>query len=56
MSNELAVASQQRDSQGDELRRVSGRLASAEQLLRAKEMEVEDLRRAYESLALEARR
>ena len=56
VSNELAMLSQQRDSQADELQRLSGRLGSAEQLVRAKEAEVEDLRRAYEGLALDNRR
>lgn len=32
------------------------RLSAAEQLVRAKEVEVEDLRRAYEALALDHRR
>jgi hypothetical protein len=50
------MLSQQRDSQADELQRLSGRLGSAEQLVRAKEAEVEDLRRAYEGLALDNRR
>ncbi|KAF5840897.1 hypothetical protein DUNSADRAFT_15097 [Dunaliella salina] len=56
VSNELAELSQQHERQADELRRVSARLGSAEQLVRAKEAEVEDLRRAYEGLALDNRR
>jgi hypothetical protein len=48
--------SQQRDQANAELRHISPRLVAAEQLVRAKEAEVEDLRRAYESLALEHRR
>lgn len=56
VSNELAVLSQQHDGQADELRRVSVKLSAAEQLVRAKDAEVEDLRRAYEGLALENRR
>ena len=56
VGNELASASQQRDHALDELRRLSSRLGGAEQLVRAKEAEVEDLRCAYEALALEHRR
>lgn len=56
VSNELAELSQQHERQADELRRVSARSGSAEQLVRAKEAEVEDLRRAYEGLALDNRR
>lgn len=46
----------QRDAAQEELRRVGQRLSAAEQLVRAKEVEVEDLRRAYEALALDHRR
>jgi anti-sigma28 factor (negative regulator of flagellin synthesis) len=56
VGNELSSAAQQRDHSLDELRRVSSRMATAEQLVRAKEAEVEDLRRVYETLALEHRR
>lgn len=56
MSSELASAAQQRDAHADELRRLSARSTGAEQMVRAKEAEVEDLRRAYEALALENRR
>ena len=56
VSNELAMLSQHHDGQTDELRHVSAKLSTAEQLVRAKDAEVEDLRRAYEGLALENRR
>ena len=56
MGNELSSAAHQRDHSLDELRRVSSRMTTTEQLVRAKEAEVEDLRRVYETLALEHRR
>lgn len=56
VGNELATACGQRDAAAEEARGLGARLASAEQLLRAKESEVEDLRAAYEGLALENRR
>ena len=56
VGNELSSAASQRDQAVDELRRLSSRVGSSEQLLRAKEVEVEDLRRAYESLAMEHKR
>ncbi|GAX72996.1 hypothetical protein CEUSTIGMA_g448.t1 [Chlamydomonas eustigma] len=56
VGNELTTVSRQRDHANAELRHLSPRLVAAEQLVRAKEAEVEDLRRAYESLALEHRR
>jgi hypothetical protein len=56
VGKELSAATQQRDMALEDLRRTSSRLGMAEQLVRAKEVEVEDLRRAYEALALEHRR
>eukprot|EP00798_Chlamydomonas_sp_ICE-L_P020112 gene20112-26838_t len=54
--NKLAVMTQQRDASEDALRRTSAKVSSTEKMVRAKEIEVEDLRRAYEALALESRR
>ncbi|KAJ9515516.1 hypothetical protein QJQ45_021666, partial [Haematococcus lacustris] len=56
VSNELAATAQQRDAAAAEVRRLTARVNSAEQMVRSKEAEVEDLRRAYESLALDNRR
>lgn len=56
VSSELAAVASQRDSAMEEARRLGQRSAQAEQLLRAKEAEAEDLRKVYEGLALEHRR
>ena len=56
VSTELAALTQHAGEQEEEVRRLGGRVAASEQLLRAKEAEVEDLRHAYEGLALESRR
>ncbi|KAG1668637.1 hypothetical protein FOA52_002490 [Chlamydomonas sp. UWO 241] len=44
LGSELSVVVRTRDTQADELRRLSARAAAAEQLVRAKDAEVEDLR------------
>lgn len=56
VSGELSAAASQRDGALTELQRTGQRLSQSEQLLRAKGLEVEDLRQAYEALALDARR
>ncbi|GFR41794.1 hypothetical protein Agub_g2559, partial [Astrephomene gubernaculifera] len=56
VSNELATVAAQRDSAAEESRRQGSRALAAEQLLRAKEAEAEDLRRVYEALAAEHKR
>lgn len=55
LGSELSGLVRQRDLQADELRRLSARASAAEQLVRAKDAEVEDLRKAYEELALVVR-
>lgn len=56
VSSELASCSQQRECAVEEVRRFGARLAGAEQLLRARDLELEDLRRAYEGVVMENRR
>ncbi|EFJ50664.1 basal body protein [Volvox carteri f. nagariensis] len=56
VSAELANVVGQRDTAVKESQRQSARAVGAEQLLRAKEAEAEDLRRVYEALAGEHRR
>jgi chromosome segregation ATPase len=56
VSSELASLQQQCSAANEELSLAKRRLAAAEQMVRAKESEVEDLRAAYEALATEHRR
>ncbi len=56
VTNELATASAHHRAAADEAHGARKRLAAAEQLLRAKESEAEDIRSAYEALATEHRR
>jgi hypothetical protein len=56
VSSELAAVAAAREAASEEARRLGARLASAEQLLRAREAEGEDLRRVYEALAADHRR
>ena len=56
MSTELAGLEQRAAALSDELAAARRRLAGAEELARAKDAEVEDLRAAYEALATEHRR
>lgn len=56
VSSELATASHHGGQARDEVGLLRSRLAATEQLLRSKEAEVEDVRHAYEGLAVEHRR
>lgn len=56
VSSELASLEQRAGALSEELLHTQRRLAAAEQLARAREAEVEDMRSAYEALAGEHRR
>ncbi|KAL3151587.1 Centrosomal protein 135kDa, isoform B [Trebouxia sp. C0009 RCD-2024] len=56
VNHQLTTASTERDDWHADLRSIKSKLAQAEQHARAKESEVEDLRKAYEGLAGEKRR
>ena len=56
VSSELAGLSQEHTRASEDVSNLRTRLAGTEQLLRGKEAEVEDIRHAYEGLAVEHRR